>query len=493
MARKLIYEVVLDSAAYTRQIKKVQAETAGFAAGMKKTGRETEHLARGVAVGSGAFRSLGRSLAFASGGFIGAAGFTEAVRGSIDAAETLGKASRGLTAQLKANGDNAAQAAILVGSANEKMAGFGHTAADSEDALSRLARATGSVAKATPLMTLTANLAAARQISLQQAAVLVGKVFDGNVSALNRYGIQIAKGTSSTAALGIAQQRLAGQAAAGVTPLEKLHASVTNLEAGVGEALLPTINKVADSLNRWISNSKNQARVTRDVHQAVTVATQGFHALEDIIKVLTPVFQGFSKAVGGTKNALEILIALGAAAKVAKIASSLGLVGSKAGVAEGGVRSLSGSLIGKAGLAGAAGVASFELTTLALKATGLDKKLRSAGGGAYDLAASLGLIHDPTKQFAGKTLLSQPAATFIRHRAQRLEAGGLSTSATVSRILATHPSLARHDVQVLAGQTATVVVHTHVDLDGREVAKTVTKHQARDGNRTPRQTSGRRG
>jgi hypothetical protein len=36
-------------------------------------------------------------------------------------------------------------------------------------------------------------------------------------------------------------------------------------------------------------------------------------------------------------------------------------------------------------------------------------------------------------------------------------------------------------------------VHVHLNLDGREVASVVTKHQARAGNRTSQQTSGRRG
>ena len=36
-------------------------------------------------------------------------------------------------------------------------------------------------------------------------------------------------------------------------------------------------------------------------------------------------------------------------------------------------------------------------------------------------------------------------------------------------------------------------VHMHVNLDGREIASVVTKHQTRSGNRTSHQTSGRRG
>src|SRR3954451_11727700 len=71
MGRKLIYEVVLDSAAYSRQIKKVQAETTGFAASLEKTGRKTKEFQKGVVSGTaGRFGLLG-GLA---GGFTGGGG-----------------------------------------------------------------------------------------------------------------------------------------------------------------------------------------------------------------------------------------------------------------------------------------------------------------------------------------------------------------------------------------------------------------------------------
>lgn len=305
------------------------ADTANFDRGMRDSQRsfhsgvntiekDSDRMGRGVLAASGAFSHLGRSLAFASGAFIGAAGFTSVVRDSIGAAEDLGKAQRGLDAQLRANNEGFAVSSPLIAEVNRQMALFGHTNAESEDALSRLTRATGNFTEATKLMTVTADLAAARHITLSQAALLVGKVADGNVSALNRYGIAIAKGTSVTDALRIAQQKLAGQAAAGVTPQERLHTAVTNLESGIGEALLPSINHVAEALSKWIGTAKNQETVTRDVKNIVADATTAFNGARVAIKAVDGV-------TGGFKQTLELLLGLKVAFTLSKWATAMNL------------------------------------------------------------------------------------------------------------------------------------------------------------------------
>jgi hypothetical protein len=75
MARKLIYEVVLDSEAYTRQIKKVEAQTAGFAASLEKTGRKAQATQQAAIRGTGGkFGLLGNLAAGYTGGGPGVAG-----------------------------------------------------------------------------------------------------------------------------------------------------------------------------------------------------------------------------------------------------------------------------------------------------------------------------------------------------------------------------------------------------------------------------------
>src|SRR3954447_4890087 len=255
-----------DTSQFDRGIESAQSR---FHHNVTQIEHDADRMGRGVLAGSGAFEHLGRSIAFASTAFLGGAGLTAVFRSSIEAAEGLEKAHRQLDAQIAAGHESAKQAQAGIEELDRQMARCGHTSTDTEGALSRLVRATGDVADGEKLMGLAADLAAARHISLEQAALLVGKVFDGNISALNRYGIRIEKGTSVTDALRIAQEKLAGQARAGVTPMERLHATVGNLEATLGTQLLPTINHVANGLSRWLGNTQNQERVQRDFKETI--------------------------------------------------------------------------------------------------------------------------------------------------------------------------------------------------------------------------------
>lgn len=68
---------------------------------------------------------------------------------------------------------------------------FGLSQDQTEGALARLAQATNDPKKALADLSTAVNLAAARHIDLEQAATIVGRVAQGNVTILNRYGIQL--------------------------------------------------------------------------------------------------------------------------------------------------------------------------------------------------------------------------------------------------------------------------------------------------------------
>src|SRR3954452_22869841 len=97
MARKLIVEVVLDSAAYTRQVKKAQATTSAFSKDIEKVGR-------GSAAATLGFRGLGRSVAFASGWFIGGAGLAAGAKAAFDEMGDAQKVAAQTAAVLKSTG-----------------------------------------------------------------------------------------------------------------------------------------------------------------------------------------------------------------------------------------------------------------------------------------------------------------------------------------------------------------------------------------------------
>ncbi len=324
---------VADVASFQRSTKEVVKGNEAVSKSLRQTEQDFGRFSRGAAVGSGALRGIGRSAAFASASFLGAYGFVSVLRTSIQTAEHFEKAARGLDAQLKATGISSESAAPLIAKTNAQMANLGITADQSEEALGRLIRATGDVSRATKLMGLTADLAAARHIGLSQAALIVGKVVQGTVTAFNRFGIVIKSGTSVTDALRIAQEKLAGQAQATVTPMERLHASVTNLEAAVGTQLLPTVNKIADSLNAWLSSSKNQELIQRDVKKAVDDGTAAIHGLAGALSTAKAILDPMVSALGGLKNTVELLIALKAALWAKTFATELGILGTTATVA----------------------------------------------------------------------------------------------------------------------------------------------------------------
>jgi len=81
-------------------------------------------------------------------------------------------------------------------------------------ALASLTTITGDAQVALDNIGLAMDVARARGIDLSTAATLVGKVHEGNLGILSRYGIQIDKNATATEALALLQQRTAGQAQA---------------------------------------------------------------------------------------------------------------------------------------------------------------------------------------------------------------------------------------------------------------------------------------
>jgi hypothetical protein len=122
-----------------------------------------------------------------------------------------------------------------------------------EGALTTLTQTTGSASKGLKLLSLATDLARARHMDLDKAALLVGKVAMGNTGTLKRYGIVLDKGATATQALAAMHQKFAGAAktygdsSAGAA--DKFHNSLQQLQITVGTALLPVINRLMGYLN----------------------------------------------------------------------------------------------------------------------------------------------------------------------------------------------------------------------------------------------------
>ncbi len=285
--------------------------------------------------GATGLATFAKSALLAGGALVGIGSLYEGIKKTVGAAEDFNQAQRQLQAQVKANGESFQAAAVMVDKLEVSQVQLGFTSTQTEKAFTQLARASGSSAAAYKYMGVTADLAAARHIDLSKAALLVGKVIDGNVGALNRYGVAVPKGTSVTDALRIAQQKLEGQARASVTPFEKFHAVLNNVEVEIGEVLLPTITKYLNKVTDWMSKTENQKKITDTVKTAIHDMGAALKVAKDVIDAAWPIakkagdsFQGFADAVGGAKNAV---ILLGGAFATWKIASTIGNISTAAG------------------------------------------------------------------------------------------------------------------------------------------------------------------
>jgi TP901 family phage tail tape measure protein len=313
-----------------------------------------------------------------------------------------------------------------------------------------------------------------------------GTAYDTMSRAVNRSG----------SAADIAKAKQKGLAGA----MDALKSAIETVQITLGTALAPALTKYLQSAARWVSDTNNQKTLMDSLR--TTMASVGA-----VLRVIAAIFRGLSTVLGGNKNAVIFLIgafvafkALNMAATIAGMARNFGLLTAKtnaqtaattkAAVAN---KTFSLSMVGKAGLVGAVGLAAFGITTMILKLTGLDKKLKGVGATAFDVAAKLGLVNDPTAKFAGKRNIGQAEARRLRATAGRLQQQGLSPNASAAQLIRQHPNLAAQDLRVLAGATTGrgVPVNVVVQLDRETIARVTTEAQNKAKKRNTTQRRGR--
>jgi hypothetical protein len=332
--RKISVQLVVDASAAERGF----AKTSHAA---RKFDKDLQHSVRGVISGSGAFEHLGRSLAFASGGFLAAKGITDVLTESIDAAREAGVTQKSLSAQLKVAGTSFGQWKDKIEAADLSLARFGFNSDDAEQSMITLVRATGNAGKALSLQGVVANIARAKNIALAKAALIVGKALSGQTTALRRAvpGLSAtAKGMDLVRAAGA---KLHGQAGANTTVVQRFNATLHDSEVIIGNGLLPTVNAYLGKLTAWLQKMNRTGRLQRDVNGAVRVAAGLFSTLKSIVVPLAHAFQTLARGVGGTANALKLLIGLAVASKLSGLSLSIARIGTSAATSAGEVEGLS--------------------------------------------------------------------------------------------------------------------------------------------------------
>lgn len=198
-------------------------------------------------------------------GFGLAAGFSvfntaKAVIGDVtgflmDAAEAAMEDEKSVTqlhATMRANVPGWERYAAAIDDAAEKGLALAFSDDEVRGSLNRLIPYTKDVTEAIRLNALAMDIARAKNMSLEDAAALVGKAYAGQVTALRRAGIAIGNAKTSTEALGRAQESVAGQAEAYASTTEgsykTLQLTIDELTETLGYELLPYMKKFVDYL-----------------------------------------------------------------------------------------------------------------------------------------------------------------------------------------------------------------------------------------------------
>jgi hypothetical protein len=327
MARKLVVQVVGETAGLTRSFQKASTEATRFSTSVTRS-----------------FSGLTRSIVTTTAAFAGFAGAAALLRDSFTAAEDNTKAQRSLAQQLAVSGAKYGQWRKQIEASGLGLQKFGFNVTEAQQSLTVLDRATGNVQVALKLQGVTADIARAKNKTLAEAALIVGKAYDGQLTSLRRLGVAIPKHATTMEALTLVAQAFSGQAKQNTTDLDKFHAALYNTELIIGKTLLPTINRLLTRLTDWLDKMNKSGKLQRDLNRAIQISTE-------IIQTLAAAFKTLSDAVGGSKHAVELLLGAFLAFKTARVIggiadaiSAVRGIGTAADASAGSVRRLGGAL-----------------------------------------------------------------------------------------------------------------------------------------------------
>lgn len=194
-----------------------------------------------------------------------------------------------------------------------------YSGGDLTDALTNMVTITGDVAGSTENLGLAADLAAARNIELSQAADVVAKAMNGNVTALNKLGIAGKDSTTAIANLrdavgGFAQtdaQTFSGQ-------LTKLNNGWKDFQEAVGLAILGTgqaggalggLTDILADVADWVEANSEQIGAFVDALFAIGRVVKD--VLVGAFKLLRPVIEFSVTALGWLLDGLGRLVESG--------------------------------------------------------------------------------------------------------------------------------------------------------------------------------------
>lgn len=437
----------------------VRPEVAGFAPALESQVVAQSRKA-GVAAGAAAGEGFGRSFrqTLKTGALLlGITGAFEAVRKSVEATGE----HQAAIALLQRGVENVGAAYKVQGQDLEDLIrkqalATGFIDEDLYPAFTRLVTATDDTRKSLKDLGLAEDIARQRHIGVTVAALALAKAEQGSVTSLQRLGVilpgyakNLDRAQRAALALTLVQERFGGSAAAfattGAGQFARLGEAVHVLEEAVGGAILPSIEAVATATANWTSNSANLERVERTVADVGHIVANSAHAAAAALKIAHDVTQPLASVLGGYVKVAELAFGYVAlrkilavttatarwaavtvagdeavvvsttevagaatAATVAIEAETTASVAAAGGLARLGISATGlASVFGRAGVAGAVGIAGYELSTFIRKIPGWETAFE--GLGKAIAGSTAGIRNVPSSGFRDVEKLAETA------------------------------------------------------------------------------------
>lgn len=238
----------------------VQAKATEAIAEFGKVNTELAKMEKNGVLAGGALGKVEKSAKLAGTAFLGLAGAFGVVGvASLKALDEFDKAQVNLEQAVKNTGVSFAAAQPVIKAHADEMKALGFTYTDTYAALAKITAASGSPQIALNTLSVAADLARAKNMSLADAGTLLARASIGQAKGMGDLGIAIGKtipkGATLEQILKAVEDRVGGTAKAFKSTLggslQVAQANFQALEISIGTGLLPTAIKLTD----WISNT----------------------------------------------------------------------------------------------------------------------------------------------------------------------------------------------------------------------------------------------
>lgn len=249
----IVFEIQANAKKAIAEFEKMNAEMRKLDTQSKKTSKSMDQIDKSSKALTNSFSKLAKIGILSVTTALTAMGYA-----GIKAALSNEKAFAFLENSVRNTGQNFKAALPQITAVSDALVNLGFHDEETAMAMARLTAATGNVKTAMKSMNTTADLARFKQISLTDAAELLGRASTGQAKGLRDLGIAmgvtISKGASYEQILAAINKRIGGTAEAfGQTAGGKLAvftAKLDQLKEKVGYALLPALIDLTDWLNK---------------------------------------------------------------------------------------------------------------------------------------------------------------------------------------------------------------------------------------------------